>query len=67
MKKPSVHIVIKNGVVEEAYADYGLNCDVIVYDLDCPDGDMLEETEKAIAQLPDFANEVERRTYSCLD
>ena len=59
MKKPTVHIIIKNGIVEEAYADFGLNCDVVVYDLDCPDGDMKEEVERTIAQLPDFAHEVD--------
>ena len=59
MRKPSVHIIIKNGIVEEAYADFGLNCDVVVYDLDCPDGDMKEEVERNIAQLPDFAHEVD--------
>jgi hypothetical protein len=57
MRKPTVHIVIRNGIVEEAYAD--CDVDVVVYDLDCPDGDMKEEVERAVAQLPDFAHEVE--------
>ena len=59
MKKPTVHIILKNGIVEEAYADFGLDCDVVVYDLDCPPGDMREEIERNIAQLPDFAHEVD--------
>lgn len=55
--KQAVHIVVKDGFIVDAYA----NCDVevIVYDLDTTDPDMLEETEKAIAQLPDFAHVVE--------
>ena len=57
MRKPTVHIVIKNGIVEEAYAE--CDVDIIVYDLDCPDGDMKEELEKRVAELPKFFNEVE--------
>jgi hypothetical protein len=57
MRKPNVHIVIRNGVVEEAYAE--CDVDIIVYDLDCPDGDMKEELEKRVAELPKFFNEVE--------
>jgi hypothetical protein len=57
MRKPTVHIVIRGGIVEEAYAD--CDVDVVVYDLDCQDGDMKEEIERAVAQLPDFAHEVE--------
>jgi uncharacterized Rossmann fold enzyme len=58
MRKPTVHIVIRNGIVEEAYAE-GCNPDVVVYDLDCPPGDMREEIERAVAQLPKVFNEVE--------
>ena len=57
MKKPTVHIVIRGGIVEEAYAD--CDVDVVVYDLDCPDGDMKEEIERSVAELPKFFNEVE--------
>jgi hypothetical protein len=57
MRKPTVHIVIRDGIVEEAYAD--CDVDVVVYDLDCQDSDMKEEIERAVAQLPDFAHEVE--------
>lgn len=57
MKKPTVHIVIKNGIVEEAYADCDI--DVVVYDLDCPAGDMKEEVERRVEELPKFYNEVE--------
>lgn len=57
MRKPNVHIVIRNGIVEEAYAECGV--DIIVYDLDCPDGDQKEELERRVAELPKFCNEVE--------
>ncbi len=57
MRKPNVHIVIRNGVIEEAYAE--CDVDIIVYDLDCPDGDMKEELERRVAELPKVFNEVE--------
>lgn len=57
MRKPTVHIVIENGIVSEAYAD--CDVDVVVYDLDCPDGDMKEETERRVEELAKFYNEVE--------
>jgi hypothetical protein len=57
MRKPTVHIVIRNGVVEEAYAE--CDVDIIIYDLDCPDGDQKEEMERRVAELPKFFNEVE--------
>lgn len=57
MRKPNVHIVIRNGIVEEAYAE--CDVDIIVYDLDCPDGDMKEELERRVAELPKVFNEVE--------
>lgn len=55
--KKTVHIVIEGGCVIDAYAD--CDVDVVVYDLDTEDPDMKEELEKAVAQLPDFAHEVE--------
>lgn len=57
MKKPTVHIVIRNGIVEEAYAD--CDVDVVVYDLDCIDNDMKKEAERRVEELPKFYNEVE--------
>lgn len=55
--KKTVHIVIEGGCVIEAYADTDI--DVVVYDLDTQDLKMKDEIEKAVAQLPDFAHEVE--------
>lgn len=55
--KKTVHIVIEGGCVVDAYADCDI--DVVVYDLDTTDPDMKEEIEKSVAQLADFAHEVE--------
>lgn len=56
--KKTVHIVIEGGCVIEAYAD--TDVDVVVYDLDCKDDpEMFEEVRASVAQLPDFAYEVE--------
>lgn len=56
MSKPTVHIVIKNGSVEEAYAD--CDVDLVVYDLDCPDDEIKKEIEKRVEELHCY-NEVE--------
>lgn len=53
----TVHIVIKDGCVIDAYAN--TDVDVVIYDLDTQDPDMLEEVEKAVAQLADHSHEVE--------
>lgn len=49
MSKPTVHIVVYSGFVEEAFADFDV--DVVVYDLDCQDPEQKEllkqEIEKA--------------------
>lgn len=53
MSKPTVHIVVYSGFVEEAFADFDV--DVVVYDLDCPD----PEQKKLIKQ------EIEKAKASC--
>lgn len=53
----SVHIVIQGGSVVEAYAD--TNVDVIVYDLDTQDPDMLAEVQASVAQLAKHNHEIE--------
>jgi hypothetical protein len=59
MRRPNVHIVLRNGVIEEAYAECDVDVDIIVYDLDCPEGDMKEELERRVAELPKVFKEVE--------
>lgn len=55
--RKTVHIVIEGGCVIDAYAD--CDVDVVVYDLDTTDPDMKAEVEKSVAQLADFAHEIE--------
>lgn len=55
--RTTVHIVIEGGCVIDAYAD--CDVDVVVYDLDCPDGDQKEEMERRVAELSKFFNEAE--------
>ena len=61
MRKPTVHIVIRNGIVEEAYAE-GCNPDVVVYDLDCPPGDMRRRksccTTRLCSEIPFIKQEL---------
>ena len=47
--KKTVHIVIKNGCVLEAFADTDI--DVVVYDLDCQDPELLAEVEASVEAL----------------
>ena len=47
--KNIVHVVLKNGVVLEAYgAD---DTELVVYDLDTDDPEMKEEVEKALSSV----------------
>lgn len=55
--KNTVHIVIQGGCVVEVYANTDI--DVVIYDLDTDDPEMKANIEKSVAQLADFAHEVE--------
>lgn len=55
MNKKRVHIVVKDGLVQEVYAEFGLDVEVMLHDLDNDDAEELAETEAWVAQLPDFA------------
>ena len=55
--KKTVHIVIENGCVIDAFAD--AEVDVIVYDLDCQDPDMKAAVEESVAALRTNMQEVE--------
>ena len=57
MAKHTVHIVVENGCIVDAFAD--CDVDVVVYDLDTQDPEMREELEKSVAQLADHSHEVE--------
>ena len=55
--KKTVHIVIEDGCVIDAFADTDI--DVIVYDLDCQDPDMKAEVEASVTALKANIQEVE--------
>lgn len=57
--RKSVHIIIENGCVVEAFADEGVDVDVIVYDLDTNDPDMRAEVEASIEALKNNTAEIE--------
>lgn len=57
--RKSVHIIIEGGCVVEAFADEGVDVDVIVYDLDTQDPDMRAEVEESIAALKQNTTEVD--------
>ena len=57
--KKRVHIVVEGGLVQQVYADFGLDVDVMIHDLDAKDdAEAFAETEAFVAQLPDFAKQV---------
>jgi hypothetical protein len=47
--KNTVHIVLKNGVIWEAYGDGDV--DLVVYDLDTDDPDMKAEVERELSEV----------------
>ena len=53
----TVYVVIKGGIVEEAYADH--ETDLVVLDKDTQDPEMLEEIEATIERLSKHAEEIE--------
>ena len=55
--KKTVHIVIENGCVIDAFAD--TDVDVVVYDLDCTDPEMRAEVQAAVDALATTYDEVE--------
>lgn len=57
--RKSVHIIIEGGCVVEAFADTGVDVDVIVYDLDTQDPEMRAEVEASIKALKTNAEEID--------
>lgn len=57
MKK--VHIVVQDGLIQAVYAEYGLEVDVEIHDLDITDDKEASfEEEAVVAQLSEFANQI---------
>jgi hypothetical protein len=57
MTKKTVHIVIEGGCVVDAFAD--CDVDVVVYDLDCQDPEMIAEVEASVEALKTNLTEIE--------
>ena len=53
MNKKKVHIIVHHGLVQAVYADFGLDVDVMLHDLDTDD-----EEEFVKNMLPAFAKQV---------
>ena len=59
MNKKKVHIIVHHGLVQAVYADFGLDVDVMLHDLDTEDEEEFVETEEFVTQLlPAFAKQV---------
>lgn len=56
--KKTVHIVIKDGLVQDVYADNDLDVDVVLYDLDTEDNDEYDKLTEALAQLRESTKRV---------
>jgi hypothetical protein len=57
MAKKTVHIVVEDGFIEDAFADFDV--DVVVYDLDCPDPEQKEVVKQAITAAKAGCKEIE--------
>ena len=49
--KTTVHIVVKDGLVQEVYVDDGLDAEVFVYDLDTDDNTEYDKLYEEVDQL----------------
>ena len=57
MERKTIHIVVEDGFIAAAFADFDV--DVVVYDLDCQDPEERAHIEEEIAKLRRRLNEVE--------
>ncbi len=53
----TIHIVVEDGFIVDAFADFEV--DVIVYDLDCPDPEQKVHVENEVTKLRKTFNKVE--------
>lgn len=56
MERKTIHIVVKDGFIDTAFADFDV--DVVVYDLDCQDPEEKVHIEEEIVKLRRRLNEV---------
>lgn len=57
MERKTIHIVVEDGFIEAAFADFDV--DVVVYDLDCQDPEEKAHIEEEVAKLRRRLDEVE--------
>lgn len=57
MASKTVHIIVKDGFVETAYANFDV--DVVIYDLNSTEPAMIESVEQAIEDIKANCNEIE--------
>lgn len=57
----TVYVVVKGGIVIDAYADH--LTDLVVLDLDTQDDEMLEEVQKKIKEVQDDEDNIEVEIY----
>lgn len=60
MEKPTIYIVVHEGLVQDVYvqAPWAANAEVVVCDLDVTEPDALEIHEALVKRLPDVAHHV---------
>ena len=58
MDKKKVHIIVHHGLVQAVYADFGLDVDVEILDMDTENEEENNEVCDTIMKLSDFATVV---------
>lgn len=60
MTKPTIYIVVEDGLVQEVYvrAPFGANTDVVICDLDTTETEECKANEKLQSELQDIAHKV---------
>lgn len=59
MDKKKVHIIVHEGLVQAVYADFGLDVEVLIHDLDTEDENEFVETKEFVNNvLPAFAKQI---------
>lgn len=57
MSTKKVHIIVKDGLVQEVYAE-NVEVEVVIHDLDTDDHEQLNLIEQDVLLLPGFAKKV---------
>jgi hypothetical protein len=54
----TVHIVVRQGLIQAVYAERGLDIDIVIHDLDIDNEEAWLEEEAVVAQLPEFTKQI---------